>query len=187
MQHVFPKLPVYRVRNSVDPRFQPPNGHKKHQICFMPRKHAEDAMQVISILKFRGALQGFHVKPIHKLPEDQVISILRESLVFLSFGYPEGFGLPPAEAMASGCVTIGYHGNGGREYFTPEHGFPIEAGDIIGYAKTVELVLDRLRQDPSAFDDMTRRASTFIRSTYSPEHERQDVIKTWTEILRFRR
>ena len=30
------------------------------------------------------------------------------SILFLSFGYPEGFGLPVAEAMSCGCAVIGY-------------------------------------------------------------------------------
>src|SRR3546814_3802603 len=34
-------------------------------------------------------------------PEAESARILRESLLFLSFGYPEGFSLPPAEAMRS--------------------------------------------------------------------------------------
>ena len=38
-------------------------------------------------------------------------------LIFLSFGHPEGFGLPITEAMASGYWVIGYHGGGGRELF----------------------------------------------------------------------
>ena len=56
--------------------------------------------------------------------EAAVADILRESQVFLSFGHPEGFGLPPAEALACGCLVIGYHGGGGREYFGPAGAYP---------------------------------------------------------------
>ena len=38
-------------------------------------------------------------------------------LIFLSFGHPEGFGLPVAEALASQCAVVGYDGIGGRELF----------------------------------------------------------------------
>ena len=37
---------------------------------------------------------------------------LRESAIFLSFSLREGLPLPPAEAMACGCVVIGFHGFG---------------------------------------------------------------------------
>lgn len=108
---------------------------------------------------------------------------MRESAVFLSFGYPEGFGLPAAEAMRSGCVVVGYHGDGGREFLTHDHGFPIEAGDLLGFARTAESVLALLCHDPNAFAAMTDAASKFISSVYSPEHEREDTISAWKEIL----
>lgn len=183
LAHAFANLPVYRVRNSIDLRFGPPGGSKKKQLCFMPRKHYEDAQQVLNILKFRNVLDGWAVVPIHNLPEEQVISTMRDSAVFLSFGYPEGFGLPPAEAMASGCVVVGYHGNGGREYFTADHGFPVEIGDILGFARAAEHVISTLDANFSAFNEMTARASSFIRSTYTPVNEREDVLNCWTSIL----
>jgi glycosyltransferase involved in cell wall biosynthesis len=38
---------------------------------------------------------------------------------FLTLSPAEGFGLPPLEAMASGCCVVGFHGNGGLEYMRP--------------------------------------------------------------------
>jgi hypothetical protein len=183
MTHVFPELPVYRVRNSIDPRFCPSQGAKKKQICFMPRKHYEDAQQVLNLLKFRGVLGGWVIAPIHDMREEQVMAIMRESAVFLSFGYPEGFGLPPAEAMASRCVVVGYHGNGASEYFTPDHGFPIEIGDIVGFARAAEHVIRTLNENLFAFDNLTARAMGFIRSTYTPENEQRDILECWQSIL----
>src|SRR5204863_3427984 len=125
--------------------------------------------QVLRILLHRGALNGWDVTAIDGKSELEAAAMIRSAKVFFSFGYPEGFGLPPAEAMACGCVTIGYHGFGGREFFTPDHGFPIEAGDIQTYARTAERVLLELNRDFQAFDSMTARASGFIRATYSAE------------------
>jgi glycosyltransferase involved in cell wall biosynthesis len=36
--------------------------------------------------------------------------------IFLGTGFPEGFALPPLEAMAAGCVPVGFGGLGGFEY-----------------------------------------------------------------------
>ena len=181
--HAFPDLPTYRVRNAIDPRFCPPDSPKLKQLCFMPRKHPEDAQQVVNLLKFRGALDGWSVIPIHNFPEDRVIETLRRSAVFLSFGHPEGFGLPPAEAMACRCVTIGYHGNGGREYFTHDHGLPIPFGDILPFARAAEHVIRTLDRDLAAFDELTARAANHIRSTYTPANEQSDVLACWSRIL----
>ena len=183
LEHAFPGLRVHRVRYCVDPDLYHARASKRRQIAFMPRKHAYDAEQVVNILRSPDALRGFASVAIEGVSQDEAARVMRESMVFLSFGHPEGFGLPAAEAMACGCITIGYHGNGGREFFTPDHGFPINVGDIIGYAKTVEQVLRTLDGDPRAFDAMTHRAAKFIRDTYSPEHEKADVLACWREIL----
>ncbi len=34
----------------------------------------------------------------------------------MAIGYPEGFALPPLEAMACGCAVIGFTGGGGTEH-----------------------------------------------------------------------
>lgn len=183
LRHTFPEAVVHRVHWSIDPQFHHPGRPKARQVCYMPRKHPEDSQQVINILRYRRALEGFRIVPIHNMPEMEAARIMGESMVFLSFGYPEGCPLPPAEAMASGCVTIGYHGNGGREYMRPDLAFPIEAGDIIGFAKAAEHVLVGLRRDPNTYADMTARASRFIHTTYSAENERNDIVSAWRQIL----
>uniref|UniRef100_UPI00296F171D glycosyltransferase n=1 Tax=Kutzneria viridogrisea TaxID=47990 RepID=UPI00296F171D len=43
--------------------------------------------------------------------------VLGESSVFLALGLYEGFGLPIAEALASGCLVLGYAAGGGQELF----------------------------------------------------------------------
>lgn len=178
----FPDLPLMRTHNSIDPahfRFTP---EKKRQLTYMPRKHPGDAAQVLRLLRLRGALNGWDVVPISGMTEAQTAAVLRESAVFLSFGHPEGCPTPPLEAMRCGCVVIGYHGMGGREYFLPELTFPIEFGDIRLYVETVERVLTELRERPEPLQAMTKRASGFVGHEYSPEREEQDVLDIWSRL-----
>jgi glycosyltransferase involved in cell wall biosynthesis len=184
LAYAFPGQRVFRIHNSVDPSLFHDREPKQAQIAFMPRKNRGDVEQVINLLRCRGALSGFELLPIENQPEASTAQMLRQAMVFLSFGNPEGFNLPAAEAMACGCVTLGYHGRGGREFFTPEHGFPIEAGDVIGFAMTVEKVLAELRRDPTALLEKAKHAAVFIRKTYSPERERADVLEAWRQIRR---
>lgn len=184
LHQAFPDLTVLRIHNAIDPKLFDFQTEKKPQICFMPRKNADHALQVINILKFAGDLDGVSVVPIEGLSEKQTARIMQDSLMFLSFGYPEGFSLPPAEAMSCGCIVVGYHGMGGREYFKPEFCFPIEMGDIISFARTVRTVLRLRREEPEIIWRMAGQASQFIRQTYSFEQERADILHCWSVIMR---
>ncbi|MGO8745653.1 MAG: glycosyltransferase [Thermoguttaceae bacterium] len=182
LRHAFPEIRVYRYRYGIDPGLFSPRFPKQKKLCYMPRKNVGDALQVINLLKFRGALEGWTVQPIDGMSPPQVAEVMRQSAFFLSFGHPEGFGLPPAEAMACGCVVVGYHGRGGREYFRPEFSYPIEMGDILGFAQTLENLLREFDRSPEGLETAGRRAAEFIHSYCPLEQEASRVAEIWTEL-----
>jgi len=183
LKYAFPNLNVSRMHNYINREMFSYSETKKRQICFMPRKNSEHALQVISILKAADKLGGFDFVPIEGKTEAETASIMRESLIFLSFGYPEGFSLPPAEAMSCGCIVIGYHGMGGREYFKPEFCFPVEMGDLLTFARTVEEVLAIYAHEPVKTVDMGKNASDYVGLTYTREREEEDVLSFWKSIV----
>jgi glycosyltransferase involved in cell wall biosynthesis len=183
LRFAFPRHPVFRIHNSIDPSlffFEP---QKTRQIALMPKKNPHEANQVLNVLECRGALHGFDVVRIEDKSEAETAAILRRSRIFLSLSREEGWSLPPMEGMACGCVTVGYDGRGGREYFTADHGFPIARDDIVGFAATVERMVAQLDQNPNSFAEMTRGASDFILQTYTPVRESEDILRTWEQIL----
>lgn len=186
VSHAFPRARVLRHRYDADPGrlfvFATP-AQKRNRLAYMPRKNAGDALQVLQILRARRAIVGWEIQAIDKLSPQQTAQALREAAVFLGFGHPEGCPLPPAEAMLSGCVVVGYHGNGGREYLTPERGFPVPVGQIIDFARAAEDVLGRWHADPNAFAPMCTRAHDHIRASFSAEVERESARQIWAEIF----
>ena len=56
----------------------------------------EDLNQVLHIMKVNKIAEGFDLVPIQKKTENEVAQILRDSLIFLSFGKAEGFPCPVA-------------------------------------------------------------------------------------------
>jgi hypothetical protein len=183
LHFAFPGHPIFRVRNSIDPKLFYFEPDKKRQIAVMPKKNPSDTNQVLSILECRGALKGYEVIRIEDKSEAETAAIIRQSQIFMSVAFEEGWALPPAEAMACGCIVIGHDGRGGREYFSADRGFPIKKDDVIGFANTVEQVIHQLNQDPQAHREMTRRTSEFILRTYTPDQERQDILGAWEQIL----
>ena len=179
----FPQHPVFRLHNSVDPQLFRYELNKKPQIALMPRKKREDAIQIVNLLAFRRQLNEFVVTQIHNVTEEESARILRESQIFMSLCTYEGSPLPPLEAMACGCIVVGYHGRGGAEYVNDEWAFPIEAEDVVGFAQTLEKILTGLRNNPAPLIDKARRASEFVRSTYTLQREEQDILEAWAQIL----
>jgi glycosyltransferase involved in cell wall biosynthesis len=182
LEYVFPHLEVTRIHNGVDTSRFAFAARKRRQIAFLTEKNAEDVTQVVNLLKFRGALRHFDLAPIAGRTEAQVARILRESLIFLSFSPQEGFGLAAAEAMACGCIVIGYDGFGGREYFTPDLAFPVPPRDVIMFAQTVERVIELRASQSDLLAAQAARAARFIAETYSPEREERDVVGFWAGV-----
>jgi hypothetical protein len=84
--------------------------------------------------------------------------------------------------MACGCVTIGYHGRGGREFFLPEFSFPIEFGNIQAFAETAKDVLEQYCKDPNPLAERAMLASKFIHSNYSEQVEEGDIVRCWRRL-----
>lgn len=185
LEYAFPGLRVHRLHVGFDQslfRFVP-LCDKQPAIAWMPRKAGSQAEQVLHMLKHRGALAGFRLAPIDDVPLADVAAEMASALVFMNVTGYEGFGLPPREAMASGCATVGFHGFGGAEDFDPDDTWPVPTGDVVALAQSVEAVLGEWRMAPDVLAARLRRASGRIRSKYSPQREQDDVVSVWRAIL----
>ena len=183
LHYAFPELNVKRVRYGIDSKNFYPTVHKKMKIAYMPRRLRVDLIQVINILKFRGILKNWELVEIHNMNEKQVANNLRECAIFLSFSINEGFGMPPAEAMACGCVVVGYAGKGGKEFFKKDFCYPIEDRDVVSFAQSLEKVILDYEKDNTIFIEKGKRASDFILSEYSMELEEKTIIDCWSNIV----
>lgn len=169
------RLPVCHTGLSYNPV-------KKLQIAFMPRKRCEEARILAFLIERHPDLVDVPLVAIDQLPDETAHRLIRESLLFLSLSQWEGFGLPPAEAMATGCLVIGYTGVGGEEFFTEETGFPILDGDIVAFVDQIARVVSAWRQAPEELERKRRHASDFIWSRYSETVARQSLLDLWAGI-----
>jgi glycosyltransferase involved in cell wall biosynthesis len=183
LEFAFPGHSVFRVHNSIDPALFHFQSEKKRQIAFMPRKNGHNVAQVVNLLNCRGKLNGFELIPIEGKSEAEVARILGDSMIFLSFSTQEGCPMPPLEAMACGCITVGYDGFGGSEYFNRGHAVIVKQEDVIGFTVAVEQTIARLDSDPNELRQLARSASEFVLGTYTPLQESEDIIETWRQIL----
>lgn len=183
LQHVFPNIKIRRIRNYINPAIFSFTETKSRKIAFLTRKRHEDVEQVINILRYRGVLHSFTLAPIDMKSEREVAATLRESLLFLNFCFEEGWSLPAAEAMSCGCIVIGNHGNGAREIFRPGFSFPIDQGDIMGFACCAEEVINQYLKDPGILLAMARRGADFINRHYSRSIAEKELMDFWGGLI----
>lgn len=155
---------------------------KRLQIAYMPRKRATE----IDFIKklFNRVCPEYKEIPwicIDKVDERDVAEILGESAVFLSTSLYEGFGLPPIEAMACGCVTVGFHGYGGAEYATSDNGFWCEEGNIIECAKTLGQVVSLINNDNQTIFSI-RQAALKTAGEYTFDRQERELIAFWSKV-----
>jgi len=130
----FPGLAAWGTRPVIDAKiFHRGPQPLQRRLAFMPERREAERHQLLHMLAARGV--DWELVPISGRTEAEVGAILRECAIFLSFSEREGFGLPPAEAMASGCYVIGYDGGGGREFFDPAYCCPV--ADQASFARAV--------------------------------------------------
>lgn len=183
LKFAFPDLRVLLTPNGVDgARFHPGATAKKRQIAFMPRKLPSNIVQVLQMLQSRGSLKGWALCPIDGMDEASVATSLRESAIFLSTCNDEGFGLPPLEAAASGCVVVGYTGHAAREFMLHEYCYPVGQGDVLAFAQTLEKLLAEFDANPARLLQQGMAYAQFARTDYSKEREAQHVVAAWNEI-----
>ncbi|WP_404534670.1 glycosyltransferase [Bradyrhizobium ottawaense] len=184
LRRTFPETPVRRLRVGIDPAlYHPPQASKQRRLAYMPRKRPDDAAAVLAQLKLRGALDGWDVTAIDNRSEAETAELLRSAKLFLSFSSREGLGLPPLEALACGCIVVGYHGSGGREYFHPPFAIAVNDSDISAFVRTVEAIICNIDSDPQYTDSFMAKAFRFVSERYPMEAEEQDLLDIFGTLL----
>jgi len=175
LRFTFPGLAVLGTRPVVRSIFHP-GPQALQRLAFIPERRSAERHQLLQMLKARGV--DWELAPIGGMSEGEVARVMRESAIFLSFSEREGFGLPPAEAMASGCYVIGYAGGGGQEFFDPAYSAPVT--DQLSFAKAVLAATARPLEELAA---LGAKASEHVRATYTLDGLRADLRAAFEGIL----
>lgn len=168
------------VHNAIDHTVFKP-AQKRLQIAYMPRKMAKEADFVR--MTFRARYPHFADipwQPIDMVPEPEVAKRLAESAIFLSLSRLEGVGLPPLEAMASGCVVVGFTGGGGLEFARNDNGFWCQPDDLTGAADALARAAALIDGDPEGYRKH-REAGQQTAKGYNLARMEQELVTFWRE------
>jgi glycosyltransferase involved in cell wall biosynthesis len=175
LRFAFPGLEVSVVSNAIDPEvFRPAPEPPPRRIAMMPRKRPQEARQILRLLGAR--LDGWEVVPIESSSEAEVAAALRSAPIFLALGKQEGFGLPVAEAMASGCFVVGFPAFGGREIFDPAFSAPVEDGDVLAAARELAAAMDVYESRQEELRKAGARACEQVVERYAPQRQRDQLL-----------
>lgn len=187
---------------AVDTRiFHPGAGTRARglRVAWMPRKNAALARQIMkgfeALLREEKKESPLWLE-IDGKGRNDVARIMQAAHIFLATGFPEGFGLPPLEAMACGCIVAGFAGYGGWEYmraFPGDYRDPVAAGwhegangfyapdgDIRGAIKALKQAADLVAARHELLEE-TRNNAIATAGRYSPELQREAVLRLWQD------
>ena len=180
-----PDYRLTRIVNAIEPIFRF-DQVKENRLHWMPRKNP-DHVQAILLGMQRSGLRnskGWIAEPLQNLSHQDVAYYLNKSRIFLSFGHPEGFGLPIAEAMAAGCWVVGYSGGGGDELFRYGASYQVGFGDWSGFLRGIQDALDAFTTRSRETDLRLRRQALAVSSLYSIDQERASIKIAWESIAK---
>jgi hypothetical protein len=184
LRYTFPGIEVHQTRAVInDQIFRPRPGAVERRIGYVPRRRPLERRQLFHMLRARGVLDGWELVPLEGYTEARTGELMGTCAIFLSFSEREGFGLPPVEAMASGCYVIGFTGLGGREAFDPAYSAPVPDSDLLAFATAVE---DAVRRFDAAPDDLAKAgllASERVRGRYHEAGLREDLLSVYAPIV----
>lgn len=172
----------------------------KITVAYMPRKNKALVAQVKAIFEHRNAPDIIRWMPIENMDTFGVAETLRDAHIFFMSGFPEGCPLPPLEAMACGCLPVGFSGLGGWDYmrqaqciprFTPwwplrsvswgGNGLWCADGDVLDAALCLEEAVTMFANGDPGLDAILR-AGQETANAHSTDEQRKSVLEVWSKL-----
>ncbi len=143
--------------------------NKEPLITFMPRKNRDHVQLVIDCIKSHLPLH-WKIIPIQGVTNNELRDLLSRSSIFLSFGSFEGLPAPPVEAAMSGNYVIGYHGNGGQEYWCAPNFTTINVCDIDAFSEAIISRVKSIENNKQCFVELESVVRD-LKSKFSTKNE----------------
>lgn len=188
MQYAYPHLEVIKVATAaIDPAVFPftPLGRKQRQIALVP-KNLDHAMVLYHLLRSRGRAglspaENFRWIVLKGIPEAMMGRILSDSLLLVFLSVDEGLPTIPIEAMACGCLVVGY-GQGPLVEELPT-AYQFTHSQLAEAAEFIEQVMRDYPDRLGRFDDPVRQGRA-IAAEHTRDYVEQSVVAAWDRIFK---
>ena len=175
---------IFLFKTSIDHSvFNDDSKNKILQIAYISRKDGT-AEIIEKIMKLKNILIDF-VK-IENKSISEYAEILKKSSIFLTTTYHEGIHRSVIEAMACGCICVGYDAIGAKEYIVAagekQNFVHVENMNYIELVNKLEATAQLIKNNSP---DITKIRENAIKTAagFSSEGEKQSILEFWKEFL----
>lgn len=174
------EIQVALIHEYIDPaRYVHEPAQKKLKIVYTTRKDNSGEWLQGVLLRRNPAFAHYTWLPLRGLEEAIYAQHLREALVYLATTMQEGMHVSVLEAMACGCLVVGYAGVGGNTYMVgqgvAQNCILVENGNLPALGEMLEQVLRNLLSDPHGYDPIRQQAIATARAYQNAEAEAQSL------------
>lgn len=136
------RVPITTIPHMIDTNFfhiaTPIQKRSNNSILVMNRKNSKHLASILEYLKDVRHI----VTVVNNVQSVELSALYNTHQIFINLGYPEGFCRPAAEAMASGCIVVGFTGGGGGDFMiNNKNAFLAPDGDERMLIKKLNLVM----------------------------------------------
>ena len=181
-------IDVTLIDDYVDPnKFFCNLKEKQEKITYMTRKNnMGDILQGIFASK-GGLLSRYEWTSLRDFSEERYAAHLRESRLYLAASAEEGRNVSVLEAMASGCIVVGFSGLGGSDYMVAsgkkQNCVLVENGDYLALGKSLERVVEELATDAHCYASLVQNAVETARGLADLDQEGRSLERFFRSVI----
>lgn len=181
LRRLFPQAAIETVRCFADERlFRPGDKQFAGVLAGRKRPLEADAIRLLA-RRLHPETAEFGWKRVENATEVQVAEAFAEASVHLSLSRMESVGLTTLEAMASGCVCVGFTGIGGRQYANADNGFWVDEDDCLAAADALAQAISLVRAGGAPLKRYVEAGLATARE-WSYARFRQELEAAWTKL-----
>ncbi len=160
---------------------------KSNNITYISRKDLSGEILRSIFERKKGPLRHYKWIRLGNLDEEHYARQLAHSKIFLATSQEEGLPTSVLEAMASGCIVIGYSGLGGNDFMRgdgpKQNCMLVENGDYLALGKCLETVVDTLTNERLRCEPLIANALQTAHAFRSQEREVESLRRFFLSLL----
>lgn len=180
MRARMPRMKLGYAPYYIDHDLFRPAARRELQVVCVPRKRPVELMAIRDL--FRVAyprFAGLKWAVVENATEKQVAQAMSESTIFLALGRLEAHGMTLLEAMASGCLPVGFHGSpGGSDSAHAANGLWVTDDDIMGCTDQLARACALVSEGALAYQAMIARGGQTA-DAYRKEESARLLVQFW--------